>query len=229
LLLLSFQAMALTQPKKPAGGAYGVFMGEKRSDFMALCKGQPITAVSKMAGDSWKKLSDKEKAPYQLKYEFAKSNFEKDMAAFLASGGVKTKGAMALSSEKRKDNDGKKKKDPNAPKKPAGGGYGVYVAENRAKIVASLPAGESKITGVAKVAGAQWKAMTEAAQKPYKATFEKNFAAWKVTMAEYKKNHPELEEAESEDEEDEEEDDAEDEEEEEEKAVPKKKARKAGA
>merc|ERR1712086_978729 len=117
---------------------------------------------------------------------------------------------------------GKKKKDPNAPKKPAGGGYGVYVAENRAKIVASLPAGESKITGVAKVAGAQWKAMSEATQKPYKATFEKNFAAFKIAMAEYKKLHPDPEDEEAEDEEDEEE-------EEEDKAVPKKKARKAGA
>jgi len=220
--------MALTQPKKPAGGAYGQFMTEKRADFMKLCAGQAVTAVSKMAGDQWKKLGDKEKAPYQKKYEAAKASFEKDMAAFIASGGVKTKGAMALRSEKRKAKEGKKKKDPNAPKQPAGGGYGVYVAENRAKIVASLPAGESKITGVAKVAGAQWKAMSEAAKKPYNATFEKNQAAYKTAMEEYRKKNPIVEDDEDDDEEDEE-DEEEDDEEVEEKAVPKKKARKAGA
>merc|ERR1711865_1224372 len=158
-----------------------------------------------------------EKAPYQLKYEAAKGKFEKDMAAFIAGGGVKTKGAMALRSEKRKAKDGKKKKDPNAPKKPAGGGYGVYLAENRAKITASLPAGANKLTGVTTVAGTQWKALSDVAKKPFNATYEKNQAAYKTAMEEYRLKNPVVE------------DEEEDDEEEEEKAVPKKKARKAGA
>jgi len=221
--------MALTQPKAVAGGAYGRFMNEKRADFMALCKGQAVTAVSKLAGESWKKLSDKEKAPYQAKYEAAKAKYEKDMAAFLAAGGVKEKGAMALRSEKRKAKEGKKKKDPNAPKRPAGGGYGCFLAENRSKIVASLPK-DHKMTDVGKAAGAQWKALSAAAKKPYEETYKKKNDEYVKAMAEYKKNHPDVvEEGDEDGEDDEEEDEEEEDEEEEVKAVPKKKARKAGA
>merc|ERR1719265_1362368 len=87
-------------PKKPAGGAYGQFLAEKRPEFMKKCAGQPATAVSKMAGEAFKKLSDAQKKPYEQKYEAAKAKFEKDMAAFLAAGGEKQKGAAALRTEK---------------------------------------------------------------------------------------------------------------------------------
>merc|ERR1712151_580665 len=104
------------------------------------------------------------------------------MAAFLAAGGEKAKGVRALRSEKKNEKDGKKAKkakDPNRPKKPAGGGYGRYLAENRAKIVASLPK-DHKITDVSKAAGAEWKALSDVAKKPY----EDAFAA---AMAEFRK------------------------------------------
>merc|ERR550537_306982 len=123
--------MALEQPKKPVGGAYGIFMSEKRPEYLKACQGQQASAVSKMGGEAWKKLSDAQKAPYQKKYEQTKAKFDKDMAAFLAAGGEKTKGVRAQRSEKRKSKEGKKVKDPNAPKKPTGGAYGVYLAENR--------------------------------------------------------------------------------------------------
>jgi len=39
--------MAMEQPKKVAGGAYGQFLAEKRPELQAECKGQPITAITK--------------------------------------------------------------------------------------------------------------------------------------------------------------------------------------
>jgi len=217
--------MALTQPKKPAGGAYGMFLGERRAEFMKACQGQPITAVSKIASEKWKALGEKEKEPYQKRYESAKVQFEKDMAAFLASGGQKSKGITALRSEKRKAREAKlKKKDPNAPKKPAGGGYGVYLAENRPTVVKSLPQGH-KMTDVAKKAGEMWRALSDAAKKPYEEKFQKKQAAYKTALEEYKKTLPA--EAAAEDEEDDNEDS--ENEEDEEETVPKKKARTAGA
>merc|ERR1712204_41135 len=143
------------------------------------------------------------------------------MAAFLAAGGVKEKGAAALRSEKRKAKEGKKKKDPNAPKRPAGGGYGCFLGENRSKIVASLPK-DHKMTDVGKAAGVQWKALSDAAKKPYEEKYHKKQATYKAAMEEYKKNNPDpVGEDENEDEDEDEE--------EEEKTVPKKKARKSGA
>merc|ERR1712066_762691 len=114
----------------------------------------------------------------------------------------------------------KKKKDPNAPKRPAGGAYGVFLSENRDKIVKSLPAGH-KMTDVGKAAGEQWKALSAAAKKPYEDKYAKKQAEYKAAMEQWTKDHP----AEGDDEDDEEE---EDEEEEEPEEKPKK-ARKAGA
>merc|ERR1712070_944542 len=193
-----------------------------RPEFMKACEGQPVSAITKLAGEKWKTIAAKEKDVYQKKYEAAKAQFDKDMAAFLASGGEKTKGAAALRTEKRKAREGKKK-DPNAPKKPAGGGYGVFLAENRASIIKSLPA-DHKMTDVGKAAGEKWRALSDAAKKPHQDKFLKKQGEYKAALAEYKKNLPEDEEEDD----DEEDEDEEEEEEEEEEPAPKK-VRKAGA
>ena len=41
-----------------------------------------VSAVSKMAGDEWKKLSDQAKEPYQKEYEAAKGQCDRDLAIF---------------------------------------------------------------------------------------------------------------------------------------------------
>merc|ERR1712107_546285 len=91
--------------------------------------------------------------------------FEKDMEAFKAAGGEVAKEIRALRTEKRKEKEGKKKKDPNAPKRPQSA-YSIFLSENREAILKSLPAGASPITDVAKKAGEQWKALSAAAKKP---------------------------------------------------------------
>merc|ERR1719443_1872161 len=111
------------------------------------------------------------------------------MAAFLAAGGEKTKGAAGLRRERRLAKEGKKK-DANAPKKPAGGGYGVYLAENRAAIVKSLPAGH-KITDVTKAASAKWNAFSDAEKKPFNDKYLQKVEEYKEALEEYKKNLPE--------------------------------------
>ena len=180
--------MAMEQPKKPVGGAYGIFLTEKRPEFTKACQGQKASAISTMAGEAWKKLSDAEKKPYQKTYEGVKTKFDTDMAAFLAAGGEKVKGSRALRSEKRKAKEGKskKKKDPNAPKKPCGGAYPVFLAENRESIVKSLPKGH-KMTDVAKAAGEQWKKLSAKAKKPYEDKYLKKKEEYEAAMIEYKK------------------------------------------
>merc|ERR1711862_52308 len=112
--------------------------------------------------------------------------FERDMEAFLAAGGEKSKGLRALRSEKRDAKEGrhKKDKDPNKPKAPAGGAYAVFLNENRARIVASLPKGH-KITDVTKAAGAEWKTLSEADKKPYEVKYEAKKEEYKKAMEQY--------------------------------------------
>merc|ERR1712061_29451 len=160
------------------------------AEYTKACEGKKASAISQMAGEAWKKLNDADKKPYQDKYEVVKAQYEKDMAAFLEAGGTKSKGLRALRSEKRKERGAKKKaKDPNRPKKPAGGAYGVFLAENRAKIVSSLPK-DHKMTDVAKAAGVQWKALSDAAKKPYEDKYKKKQADFVKAMEVYKKAHP---------------------------------------
>jgi len=55
------------------------------------------------------------------------------------------------------------------PKKPAGGGFGRFVAEKRPEFQAKC-AGQS-VAAVSKLAGESWKAFSEAEQAPYKKAF----------------------------------------------------------
>jgi len=176
-------ASALEQPKKPAGGAFGRFLAEKRSHFMKLCEGKPISEVTKLGGAEWKKLSDKQRAPYQKQFVEAQQKYTADMEAFLAAGGVKQKGAAAMRTEKRKAKEAKTAaKDPNAPKRPAGGAYGCYLAAHRAQFQKECP---GSVAGVAKLAGERWKALPVAQKKKYEDEYEKK----KAEYDEAKKNY----------------------------------------
>jgi len=174
--------MNLTQPKKPVGGAFGQYCNEKRPEFMKACAGQQASAVQKLAGAEWKKLSDEEKEPYQKKYEAAKKKFDKDMEAFLESGGEVVKKVR----KGKKDKGGKKaKKDKDAPKRPAGGAYGQYLATKRQEIKKMLPA-DHKITDVTKKASELWKAVPESEKKKYETMFKTANDEFHKAMEEYK-------------------------------------------
>jgi len=172
--------MSAVQPKKPVGGAFGVFVGEKRAEFQKACEGKPVSEVSKMAGEEWKKLSEQDRKPYQKKYEAAKQQYDQDLATFLANGGTKEKGAAALRKDAMKLKEAKKaSKDKDAPKRPAGGAYGQFLAEKREEIKKSLPAGHS-ITDVAKKAGEMWKSLPADGRQKFE-------EAYKTAQEEYKR------------------------------------------
>jgi hypothetical protein len=172
------------QPKKPAGGAYGCYMNKHRADFQKQCPGQSVAAVSKLAGAKWKALPENEKAVYVKEYEVKKAAYEKDIADFIAAGGVKQKGVTALRAEKRKARQSKKAKtDPNRPKKPAGGAYGCYVSKHRAEFQKQCP-GQS-VAAVSKLAGAKWKALPESEKAVYEKEYEVKKAAYAKAMESY--------------------------------------------
>merc|ERR1711972_704530 len=86
----------------------------------------------------------------------------------------------AMSEGKRR----KMQKDPNKPKRPAGGAYGVWLNENRQKIIADLPKG-SAVGAIGQEAGKRWKALTAMEQKPYQEKYEKLNEAYKEAMKNY--------------------------------------------
>jgi len=175
--------MAAVEPKKVTGGAFGQFLSENRPKLQAECKGQPVTAVVKLASSKFKALGAAETKVYQEKYEKAKAQYTKDLDAFLAAGGEKK--AIKRKGDKL-DKEGKKKKkvkDLDAPKKPAGGGYGCFVGKNRAAFMKEC-AGQP-ITAVSKIAGERWKALSEADKKPFQDEYETKKVAYMAAMKDY--------------------------------------------
>jgi len=175
--------MSSAEPKKPVGGAYGIFMNEKRAELTAeiqkkgLEKKAAFTAVTKLAGERFKKLDAKAKAVYEKKFESAKAQYDKDMQAFIAGGGVKNS-----LKRKGKDNDSgnkraKKSKDPDAPKKPVGGAYGCFLNKNRdafkAEIEKKGTTGKAVFAAVTSLAGEKWKQLSEEKKKPFEREFAK--------------------------------------------------------
>eukprot|EP00930_Biecheleria_cincta_P086973 TRINITY_DN76236_c0_g1_i1.p1 TRINITY_DN76236_c0_g1~~TRINITY_DN76236_c0_g1_i1.p1 ORF type:complete len:277 (+),score=99.72 TRINITY_DN76236_c0_g1_i1:68-898(+) len=82
-------------------------------------------------------------------------------------------------------------KQEDEPKKPAGGGYGIFLAENREEIKNSLPAGQNKVTDVAKLAASRWREMSEEDKAQYQKKYQEKKDAYDVSMKEYKESHPE--------------------------------------
>lgn len=159
-------------------------MAEKRTSFMEQCPGKPVSEVTKLAGAAWKALSDEEKAPYQKLYEAAKAKYATDFAAFIAAGGVKAKGAMALRAEKRKGKEGRTSvtKDANRPKKPAGGAFGCFMAKHRQELMKEC---EGKITAVPGLASTRWKALSEADKAVFEEAYKEKKTVYEEAMKSY--------------------------------------------
>lgn len=172
---------SVEQPKK-AASAYFLWLAEHRAEIQKEIGTGKGSEVTKAAGEKWKAVSAEDKKPFEERAAKLKEEYTAALKDFKEGGGEVTRRSKKDKSEKR----GKKaNKDPNAPKKPVGGAYGVYLAENREEIKKGLPAGH-KITDVARVGGARWKALPEAERKVYQEKFLAKNNEYTSALAEYK-------------------------------------------
>merc|ERR1712066_841071 len=105
------------QPKKPAGGAYGRFLAEKRAEIAAsLPAGHKMTDVTKKAGELFKAMSEGEKKKYQDLYEKADAEYKQALEKFKADGGEVVRGGKVAKAQK--DGEGEDAEE-EAPKKRA--------------------------------------------------------------------------------------------------------------
>merc|ERR1719162_2047643 len=144
---------------KPAGGPFGEYVRENRLGIAKRMGGElkGKGAVLKKAGESWKEMSEKDKAPYVKLFdehtaayrayaasdgfvpkEKKGSKKKRDFATFLSLRGVATPSVEDRSSANA---DGGAGVQPVA--KPAGGPFGEYVRENRLDIAKRM-GGEAK-------------------------------------------------------------------------------------
>jgi hypothetical protein len=168
--------MASTAQPKKAPSAYFLWLNENRAEISKEIGSSKIPEVARKASEKWKAITAEEKKSYEDRAAKAKVEYDEAMRAFKEEGGV-----VMRKSKK----DKKPKKDKDAPKRPAGGGYGVYLAQNREEIKKVMPA-DHKITDLAKVAAARWKALSESDKKVYEDQYKTKQEEYKKALEEYK-------------------------------------------
>jgi len=166
--------------KRPAGGAYGQFMNANRTSLaeQAAKEGMTgVTAVTKKASEVWKSMTDEEKAPWEAKFKEAQ-------AAYTA---YKDSDSFVPPEKKRGKKEEKKEKDPEAPKKPVGGAYGVFQNEKRAEFMKiAKEKGEKGFGPVAKMVSEAFKQLSAEDRKVYEEKAAKAMEEHKVVMAAYR-------------------------------------------
>jgi len=179
---------ALEEPKKPQN-AYWIFLAENREALTKEAGSNSGPAVGKVAGAKWKGMTDAQKAPYEKKASNSKAQYEKDVKAFEAAGGVMGKRRQEKADAK-KEKAGKRarkaEKDPNKPKKPQSA-YWLWLGENRAAL--AKEAGAGGVTAVAKLGGEKWKGLAESVKAPFEKKAAELKKAYEKAMEEYKKSN----------------------------------------
>ncbi|XP_041111499.1 high mobility group protein B3-like [Polyodon spathula] len=205
--------MAKGDPKKPKGkmSAYAYFVQTCREEHKKKSPEVPVnfSEFSKKCSVRWKTMSSTEKSKFDDLAKQDKTRYDNEMRDYQPGG----KG-------------GKRKKDPNAPKRPPSGFF-LFCSEQRPKIKVTNPG--LTIGDVAKKLGEMWNNLTEATKRPYvikagklKEKYEKDVAEYKskgkvdsakpAAKAAPKKRVEEDEDDDDDDDEDEEEDEEDDDE-----------------
>nr|XP_042121927.1 high mobility group protein B3-like [Peromyscus maniculatus bairdii] len=200
--------MAKGDPKKPKGkvSTYAFFMQSCREEHK---KKNPEVAVnfaefSKKCSERWKTMSGKEKSKFDEMAKADKVRYDQEMKDYGPATGGK-----------------KKKKDPNAPKRPLSGFF-LFCSEFCPKMISTNPG--ISIGDVAKKLGELWNNLSDSEKQPYITKATKLKEKYEKDVADYKSNGKfdgakgpakvawkKVEEEEKEDEEEEEEEEEEDE------------------
>jgi len=181
-------------PKRPQT-AYFLFTAAERAAVKAAQPELKVTQVAKELGRRWKALDEAAKAPFVAQAAAAKAAHAAQLAAYKESADFAAHEA-ALAAWKRGEKHAKaaaegkapkvslprKPKDANAPKRPQSG-YFLFTATRRAALSAAHP--DKKITEIAKLLGAEWKALSEADKEPFMAQAVKSKAAHAAKMEAY--------------------------------------------
>ncbi|CAE8613082.1 unnamed protein product [Polarella glacialis] len=171
--------MALEQPKK-SQTSYFLWLSANREELAKQAGSKAGAVVSKFAGLKWKELSASAKAPYEKKAVDEKAKYDKAMESFTSQGGVRVRSTKVKAE--------KKVKDPNRPKKPVGGAYGIFLAEKRESVKKTLPA-DHKITDITKKVSQMWAVISEVDKNKCQKMYIEKAEAYKAALEEYKKNN----------------------------------------
>lgn len=161
--------MAKGDPKKPKGkmSAYAFFVQTCREEHKKKNPEVPVNFAefSKKCSERWKTMSSKEKGKFDEMAKADKVRYDREMKDYGPAKG------------------GKKKKDPNAPKRPPSGFF-LFCSEFRPKIKSTNPG--ISIGDVAKKLGEMWNNLSDGEKQPYNNKAAKLKEKYEKDVADYK-------------------------------------------
>ncbi|CAJ1053938.1 high mobility group protein B2a [Xyrichtys novacula] len=168
-------AAARKDPNKPRGksSSYAFFVATCREEHKKKHPGTSVnfSEFSKKCSERWKTMSSKEKLKFEEMAKTDKIRYDREMKSYVPPKGVK----------------GKKKKDPNAPKRPPSAFF-VFCSDHRPKIKEDNPG--IAIGDIAKKLGELWSKQSDKDKAPYaakaaklKEKYDKELAAYRSKSA----------------------------------------------
>jgi hypothetical protein len=191
-------------PKRPST-SYLLFTQDRRAAVRAANPTMKITDVSKVIGAEWKALGEAAKKKYSDRAAVLKEKYAVDFAAYKKTDSFTAHAKRVKDWRKAHADDDdepkksskkssasaakggktlKKPKDKNAPRR-APTAYFVFTGDRRAAVKEANP--ELPITEIAKVLGAEWKALTEEQKQAYKDRSAVLKEEYEKVLAKYKK------------------------------------------
>ncbi|XP_070712626.1 high mobility group protein B2a [Pempheris klunzingeri] len=160
-------------PNKPRGrtSAYAYFVATCREEHKKKHPGTSVSfsEFSKKCSERWKTMSAKEKVKFEDLAKNDKVRYDREMKTYIPPKGTKM---------------GKKKKDPNAPKRPPSAFF-VFCSDHRPRIKEENPG--ISIGDIAKKLGELWATQSAKDKAPYvakalklKEKYEKDVAAYRA-------------------------------------------------
>ncbi|CAI8041638.1 High mobility group protein DSP1 [Geodia barretti] len=161
-----------TDPNKPKGrtSAYAFFIKHQRAIYKEQGKSLDFSAFAKDCSDEWKHLGPESKEKFGRLAAEDKKRYDHEMKGYVPPAGA-TKGGR-----------GRKKKDPNAPKRPLSA-FLFFCQDRRPAIKAKNPS--YTIGNTAKVLGKDWKGLDEEKRKPFEAKAEKDRQRYEQEKRDY--------------------------------------------
>merc|ERR1719410_1920266 len=127
-------------------------------------EGESVSAIGKILGEMWKKVSESERAPFEKKAASDKAAYASKMEKYMKSANYR-KHQMTMHAWKIHETKKPFRKDENAPKRPLSA-YMLFAASVRSKIVKENP--DMAVTDIMREQSVWWKALSDGEQAKWK-------------------------------------------------------------
>jgi hypothetical protein len=169
---------------KRAQTSYFLFVAAERDAVKEANPDAGVTDITKILGARWGQMDDAAKAPYEKQAAADKVRYAEELKTWQAAHPDEV---AAMDAQGKRGRATKKKQKNGGPKR-ATTAYFYFTADMRERVKEENPG--LKVTEIAKVIGAKWKALTEEEKQKYNDMADKDKDRYAQEKATWDEDHP---------------------------------------